>query len=120
MKTTLLAKSSSGDPYKVDFSAKDSTLRVYCHCKAGVLHRMCKHKQAFLDGDTSMLFDPTQATVLAEIHTSPEFNNLKKRIEDFSDNLTIIEKSKSELERQAKAIKAAFGKGLSFGFEPKS
>ena len=46
MKATLLAKSSHGEPYKVEFSAEDSTLRVFCHCQAGVLHRMCKHNRA--------------------------------------------------------------------------
>ena len=119
MKATLLAKSSHGEPYKVEFSTASDSVRVFCHCQAGVLHRMCKHKQAFLNGDISMLFEPAQATVLAEIQAWPQFNSLKKRIEEFSDKLTTIEKSKSELDRQEKAIKAGFGKGLSFGFEPK-
>lgn len=119
MKATLLAKSSHGEPYKVEFLVQGNGIRVFCHCQAGVLHRMCKHKQAFLDGDATMLFDPTQATVLTEIHTWPEFKNLKKQLEQFPDKLDAIEKAKSELDRQAKAIKGAFGKGLSFGFEPK-
>jgi len=28
--------------------------------QAGVLHRMCKHKQALIDGNVEMLFDPNQ------------------------------------------------------------
>jgi hypothetical protein len=119
MKATLLAKSSHGEPYKVEFSATDSGLRMFCHCQAGVLHRMCKHKQAFIDGKIEMLFDPTQAVVLSEIRSWPQFNDLKKLVAVFSEQLAAIEKSKRELDAQEKAIKAELGKGLSFGFEPK-
>lgn len=117
MKATLLAKSSQGDSYKVEFLAVNESLRVFCHCQAGVLHRMCKHKQAMLDGDATMLFDSTQTAVLAEIHAWPQFNNLKKQLVKFSDKLVAIEKAKRELDKDEKAIKAALGKGLSFGFE---
>ena len=100
MKATLLAKSSHGEPYKVEFSAADSGLRIFCHCQAGVLHRMCKHKQAFIDGDTEMLFDPTQVALLSEIHSWPQFKNLQKHLEVFSQKLADIEKSISVLDRK--------------------
>jgi hypothetical protein len=87
MKTTLLAKSSHGEPYKVEFLAEDGSLRIFCHCQAGVLHRMCKHKQAFIDGDIKMLFDPAQAALLSEIRSCPQFQNLQKHLEAFSKQL---------------------------------
>lgn len=116
MKAILLAKSSHGEPYKVEFSAADFGLRIFCHCQAGVLHRMCKHKQAFIDGNTEMLFDPTQSVLLSEIRSWPQFKNLQKHLEVFSKKLAEIEKSMRELDKQGKAIKSELGKGLSFGF----
>ena len=117
MKATLLANSSSGESYKVEFSAEDSNLRIFCHCQAGVLHRMCKHKQAFIDGNAEMLFDPNQAALLSEIHSWPQFKNLLKYLEAFSKQLTDIEKAHRELDKKEKQIKAELGKGLSFGFD---
>ena len=67
-----------------------------------------------------MLFDPTQAVILSEIRSWPQFNDLKKQVATFSGKLAVIEKSKRELDAQEKAIKAELGRGLSFGFEPKS
>jgi hypothetical protein len=58
MKATLLAKSSSGESYKVEFLAENSDVRIFCHCQAGVLHRMCKHKQALIDGNVEICFVP--------------------------------------------------------------
>jgi len=116
MKATLLAKSSHGEPYKVEFLAEDSALRIFCHCQAGVLHRMCKHKQAFIDGNAEMLFDPNQATLLSEIRSWPQLKNLQKHIQLYGKQLAEIEKAKGELDKKEKQIKTAFGKGLSFGF----
>lgn len=117
MKATLLAKSSSGEPYKVEFSAENSDVRVFCHCQAGVLHRMCKHKQAFIEGNIEMLFDPNQATLLSEIRSWPQFKKLQNHLETFSKQLNEIEKAKRELDKKEKQIKAELGKGLSFGFD---
>jgi hypothetical protein len=117
MKITLLAKSSSGEPYKVEFSTSDSDLKIFCHCQAGVLHRMCKHKQAFIDGNATMLFDPNQLAQLSEIHSWPEFKNLLKKFEGYSKQLAEIESAKRQLDKTEKQIKAELGKGLSFGFK---
>lgn len=117
MKATLLAKSSSGESYKVEFSAEDSNIRIFCHCQAGVLHRMCKHKQAFIDGNVKMLVDPNQTALLSEIRSWPQFKNLQRHLETFSKQLTEIEKAQRELDKKEKQIKAELGKGLSFGFD---
>jgi hypothetical protein len=116
VKAILLAKSSHGDPYKVEFSAEDDGLRIFCHCQAGVLHRMCKHKRAFIEGDIRMLFDPAQTALLSEIRSWPQFQNVQKHLEASLGELSEIENARRELDKKEKQIKAELGKGLSFGF----
>lgn len=118
MKAVLLAKSSHGEPYKVEFSADNNSLKIFCHCQAGVLHRMCKHKRAFIEGDVGMLFDPAQASILSEIRSWPQFQSVQEHLDAYLKQLTEIEKAKGELDKKEKQIKAALGKGLSFGFKP--
>jgi hypothetical protein len=116
MQTTLLAKSSSGEPYKVEFSSDGTSLRVFCHCQAGVLRQMCKHKSALLKGDLSMLFKTEQSALLAEIQALPEFARLKVQTELFENKLKEIETAKNELSKKEKAIKAEFARGVAQGF----
>ena len=117
MKTTLLAKSSSGDSYKVEFMAEGATVRVFCHCQAGVLQRMCKHKLALLKGDTKMLFDPKQAPLLYEILSWPQFANLKSRLDEYEKKLKEVEVAKTDLAKRETAIKVEFARGVTFGFK---
>jgi hypothetical protein len=117
MKAILLAKSSSGEPYNVEFLTDGGSLRVFCHCQAGVLQRMCKHKLAFIQGDTNVLFDSKQSSLLSEIHSWSEFGNLKAHIMEYEKQLTEIETAQSALTKKEKAIKAEFAHGLSHGFK---
>jgi hypothetical protein len=117
MKTILLAKSSSGEPYNVEFLTDGGSLRVFCHCQAGILQRMCKHKLAFLKGDVNMLFDSKQTPLLSEILLWPEFGNLKIRASEYEKKLLEIESAQSALAKKEKAIKAEFAHGLSHGFK---
>lgn len=88
MKIALLAKSDSGgQPYKVEFLADGPSLRVYCHCLAGVKQWICKHKMELIKGDVKRLFDPKQVELLSIIQSWPQFNDLKKRTEEFENNL---------------------------------
>ncbi len=117
MKANLLAKSSSVEPYNVEFMTDGGSLRVFCHCQAGVLQRMCKHKLALIQGDTKMLFDPNQAALLSEIHLWPEFGNLKAHLQEYEKQLSEIESAQNILAKKEKAIKAEFARGLSHGFK---
>jgi hypothetical protein len=117
MKATILARSSSGESYQVEFLADDSSLKVFCHCQAGVLQQMCKHKLALLKGDAAMLFDPNQAAVLSEIHSWPQFVSLRSRIAEYESNLKEIETEMGDLKKRAKVIKTEFTRGLSSGFK---
>ena len=117
MKANLLAKSSSGEPYNVEFMTDGGSLRVFCHCQAGVLQRMCKHKLAFIKGDSNMLFDTKQAPQLSEIHSWPEFGNLKMHAIEYERKLIEIEAAQAVLAKREKAIKAEFAHGLTHGFK---
>ena len=117
MKAVLLAKSSSGESYQVEFLSDGDSLKVFCHCKAGIQQWVCKHKLALLKADVAMLFDPTQSALLSEILAWPEFEMLKPRIDEYERKLDEIELAKSDLLKQEKAIKSVFGRGLTHGFE---
>jgi hypothetical protein len=117
MKTILLAKSSSGEAYTVEFVSAEDSVRVFCHCQAGVLQQMCKHKLALLKGDVSMLFDPSQSPLLTEVHAWPQFAKLKGYTEDFEKKLKQIELAKSALAKEEKSAKAEFARGLTHGFK---
>ena len=117
MKVTLLAKSSSGEPYNVEFLTDAGSLRVFCHCQAGVLQRMCKHKLAFIQGDIKMLFDSEQASLLSEVCSWPEFGNLKAHVSEYEKKLLEIEAAQSVLAKKEKVIKAEFAHGLTHGFK---
>jgi hypothetical protein len=117
MKIILLAKSSSGGSYNVEFHASEGTIRVLCHCQAGVQQWMCKHKLALIKGDNAMLFDPKQASLLSEVHSWPEFDDLKSRAADYEKKLREIETAKSELAAREKELKHRFAHGLTHGFK---
>ena len=70
---TLLARSSSGEPYDVQFlqASGSNCVRVFCHCAAGQFQQMCKHKLALINGDVEMLFDKSQAQELREVLAWP-------------------------------------------------
>ena len=115
MKATLLAKSSAGDPYEVEFAIGGEHVRVLCRCQAGVLQQMCKHKLALITGDAKMLFDATQASMLAEIQSWPQFDGLRNRMERYVRELGEIELEKAELAKRERGIKAQIGKDLAHG-----
>jgi uncharacterized Zn finger protein len=57
-KITLFAKASSRDePYEVKFTFKNSILSVWCNCPAGSRGQLCKHKLAFINNESAMLYD---------------------------------------------------------------
>src|SRR6266446_2278697 len=117
MKTTLLAKSSSGEPYKVEFMTDETCVRVFCHCQAGVLQQMCKHKLALIKGDTKMPFDSKQEMLLSEVLAWPQFSDLKVRTGEYEKKLKEIEFAKVELAKAEKIIKAEFARGVTHGFK---
>jgi hypothetical protein len=85
------AKSSSGEPYEVVFTNHGNFFTVFCPCQAGVHGQLCKHKTQLLQGDESMLHNPSDGSVLAGIRSwvqssvysvlLTEYSSIKKEIE---------------------------------------
>lgn len=120
MKTILLAKSSSGNPYSITFEQINGTLRVHCDCKAGVLQQQCKHRRALIAGDVTMLFDEAQISELQSILTSDAAKQLSLAVSNCESELERLEKEKSRLNAQEKAVKRSIGALLSGGLNPSS
>lgn len=118
MKTTFLVRGSSDVPHQVEFSSEGADLRVFCHCQAGVLQQMCKHKLALIKGDTNLLFDQAQRAALSELRASSQFKTLMQKTEDYEKQLAEIESAKNDLTKKEKKLKASFARGLLFGFDP--
>ena len=117
MKIILLARSSSGGSYEVEFQPVENSIRIFCHCQAGMLQHMCKHKLALIKGDMKMLFDPQQATLLSGIQSWPQFVGLKARTDAYEKELGEIEAAKSKLASREKELKQRFARGLTRGFD---
>ena len=115
MNIRFKAKSSSGEPYAVEVSTGPNGIRVFCHCPAGVVRQLCKHKVALIRGDGAILADPEQASSLAELKQSPEWAFLAKRLNLLEKELEAIEKEKTTLAKRARALKANFGRELAEG-----
>ena len=95
MRTTILAKSSSGDSYRVEFLDESGGIRVFCHCQAGVLQQMCKHKLALIKLDPKMLFDQSELPSSQAIGTWPSYPALSARLAEFERDLATIERDKA-------------------------
>ncbi len=115
MKTTIFAKSSSGDSYPVEFMEDAASLRVFCHCQAGVLQQMCKHKLALIKLDPKMLFDPVQSSELEAIGTWPAYAALRSRIDAYEQNIADLEREKERLALKGKQLKSAMAFKLTHG-----
>jgi len=114
MKISLKAKSSSGDSHLVEFSDESGSLRVFCHCPAGSLQQMCKHKLALLKGDVTMLSDRQEEGQLKQLLTSKAYESLRPRLERFESALFACEQEMSRLKAREKAIKSDFAYELTF------
>src|ERR1043166_4152439 len=115
MKLTIQAFSSSGGCYPVAFSDDSGVLRVFCHCQAGSLQQMCKHKLALLKGDRTMLYDPAEEKMLSEVLSSSGYPDLKLRLEEFEKQLAKVEREMAKLKERGKNLKADFVYELTHG-----
>ena len=115
MKVTLQAKSSSGGSYPVEFSDESDALRVFCHCPAGSLQQMCRHKIGLLKGDYKMLFNPTEQHLMDQLLASTAYAALKPKLDSYEAALASNDREIAKLKAKEKALKSDFAHELTFG-----
>lgn len=115
MNIVLLAKSSSGDPYRVEFLKEDDNVLIYCSCKAGSMGQLCKHKTAFIQGDTSMLFSNDDELNLSNAQAWVAESKLTHILRRFESDVAELEKAKIDIEKRIKKLKAELAKILANG-----
>ncbi|MBI1804721.1 MAG: hypothetical protein HY033_10505 [Ignavibacteriae bacterium] len=115
MKLMILAQSSSGGNYPVDFSDDSDVLRVFCHCQAGTLQQMYKHKLALLKDDRKMLYNLAQEEILKEVLSSPSYAVLKRRLDKHEKQLEELGREMEKLKDQEKTLKSDFAYEIAQG-----
>ena len=113
METSILAKSSSGEPYNVWFTWEDGKLGVFCNCKAGEYNKFCKHKWELLSGNEEMLYDKNQSDELAKITklvSKTDFESLYDKINELDKQFAFL---RSEIRAEKKIADSRLQDGLS-------
>lgn len=113
MKISIKAKSSSDDPYTVDFFIADNKLSVFCNCQAGIFRKLCKHKTELIAGDQSRLFDESEAVKLKELETflskAPEIGKTAGKIAESEKN---IRREQAKLKKIKKEFSIKLKEGI--------
>lgn len=113
MEITLLARSSSSDRhYKVAFVFEDEKLSVHCDCQAGAFGRICNHKLALLDNDSSMLYEAEQKDQLAATQEWVKQTGYPSFLTELREAESGLGKNKKELKRLKNQIEKAIKNGL--------
>jgi hypothetical protein len=94
-KVTVLAKSSEGGPYAVEFS---------------VLGNM-----ALIKGDSKMLFDAAQTATLAQIRAWPQFVSTQKRLAEYEAALFEIVRELEGVKSRERSLKKEIADFLTTG-----
>ena len=113
MKISIKAKSSSGDPYSVDFIFREGRLFVFCNCPAGIWTKLCKHKRRLLSNDASMLFAPDLIEDLDRVQEWAEKTKFPQMLHDLRE----MEKEAERLKRKVKSMKEKVAKTMKVGAE---
>jgi len=107
----LLAKSSSDKPHKVAF-VFDGKLKVLCDCEAAIRNMLCKHRIAFVNNDTAMLYDASQRRELSEVQVLVQASQLPKLLAEFTETDKEVERAKKQLTAQKEVVATAMRHGL--------
>jgi len=100
MNMTIHAKSSTGEPYNVEFLVESGKLSVFCNCKAGQFGQLCKHKTELLAGNRARLFDETEAHLLDQLQA------VVSRADQLRQLSSRVAESEKTIRREQAALKA--------------
>lgn len=113
MHITVKAKSSEpGKHYQVEFIKRNDLLKVACSCRAGELGQMCKHKDALLRGDVSILADQGDEVELLQALQAVNETLIPSKLAELDRGLAAVEKEKKRLAAEAKGLKKDFAQLL--------
>ncbi len=111
---SIKAKSSSDEPYAVDFIIQNKKMVVTCDCRAGEFGKLCKHKVELINGDKDRLFDINEQEKLEKLQL------IIANISDFAVTAKSIETSEKIIrqeKRNLSKLKKNFEKKLKNGVE---
>lgn len=113
MKISIKAKSSSNDPYTVDFLINDNKLSVFCNCRAGTFRQLCKHKTELISGDQSRLFDESEVAKMKEIETAlSKAPEIGKTAGEIAESEKIIRREQAKLKKIKKEFSIKLKEGV--------
>lgn len=113
MKITILAKSSSLDPYELDFTVAKNLLLVFCNCQAGSFGKLCKHKTELISGDRSRLFSESEGPKLDQVQNLLGNASALKRISaEIAESDRNIKIEQAKLKKSKKRLEAMLQKGI--------
>jgi uncharacterized Zn finger protein len=114
-KITVTVKGSTGSLYPVEFSVHGDSVRVFCHCPAGITQQMCKHKAALIGGNVSILANEAEAKLIEEMRAWPEYAQLIARLAKYETELSLVQGEIAKLSLREKSIKTQMGRDLTAG-----
>lgn len=115
MKLTILVVSSSGGNYQVEISDESGTLRMFCHCQAGSVQMMCRHKIALIKGDRTILYDQEQEKFYKELLSSGAYSTLNLRFREYEKQITKVQQDIRKHKDIERSIKTDFAYELAHG-----
>jgi hypothetical protein len=95
--------SSSDVPHKVLIYHDEDKISVLCTCQAGEWGKLCSHKTGVLAGDTSILHNSSDITLLAEISSLIKTTNYQILISEYNlikKDIEILQKHEKNMRKR--------------------
>ena len=107
----ILAKSSSGGSYTVEFQLEEGGLSAHCSCAGGDYGRLCKHVKRLVKADESMLYDQGQRVLLERISSHLSQTTIPSLIAELDAAEELLKKAEGNAKRARKALEKALLQG---------
>jgi hypothetical protein len=109
----ILALSSDGvSTYEVHFTLRNHKVIVDCSCPAGELGKLCRHKIALLNGDTNILFDPSEEDALKAVQLWIQRTGYPKLLKEIEEAEKAVKTSQKRLIELKSNLEKAMNHGL--------
>ena len=113
MEIILKAKSSDGQTsYEVQFVRELGKLSVFCRCPAGEFGKYCKHKLSFLNGESTLLTDTSDAKSMSAIQDWVRESGYPSLLAEVDFAETETKKAQSRVQDLKKKLERAMREGI--------